>query len=138
MKIIPDKFPRDPLGWAGNQAGHTMIGAMFAFDFCMVFHAVAGEYPFKSTLFAVLVLVYLIFVELKGQGWKGIDTVEDTAFVASGGAMILFPFSEITPGVFETSVSPEAFGMIALAWQAYMAGGMAGRYWARLRSAGDA
>ena len=139
IRIIPDAYPTSPLLWAANQAGHTLLGAMLALDIAMVWFHVAGEYPYKTPLFVALALGYLIWVELIGQGWNGPDTIEDSAFVACGAAMMLMPYSEILPGTFALNVSPETSVAIAAGWQAYMFGGMAGRCWNKRRraAAGD-
>ena len=79
MILFPDDQPGDPIGWAGNQAGHAMIG----FGLSLV----AGP--------LVAVLVYFIAWEVLYQireldgGWK--DSVSDTAHVASGALLAAFP-----------------------------------------------
>jgi diacylglycerol kinase len=49
----------DPLGWAGNQSGHFMIAAAFAYWFAVIGYAWSGEYPHRWVMFGCLAAVYL-------------------------------------------------------------------------------
>lgn len=136
--IIPSRYPTAPLMWAANQCGHTLLGGMAAFNSAMILFALSGEYPYKQPLFLAVALTYLFCVELVGQGWRGVDTIEDAGFVAAGAAMVLFPFAEIQPGMIGLIFDPMAFAAWAIGWQGYIIGGMIGRYINRCRVSRDA
>lgn len=105
--ITPDNFRANPLGWAGNQAGHMMICAALAFVLSMAWFYVFGEYPYRWALALAIAAIYLA-IELPQHGgfW---DSLEDTIFVCGyGGAMFLFPFQEIERGNAMLTFNPSA------------------------------
>lgn len=79
MILFPDDQPGDPLGWAGNQAGHAMIG----FGLSLV----VGPIVAVLAYFIAWEVLYQIR-ELDG-GWK--DSIADTAHVAAGAVLAAFP-----------------------------------------------
>jgi heme/copper-type cytochrome/quinol oxidase subunit 4 len=50
----PDQFKRDWYGWATNQLGHIMIGLALACALTLLYFWAAGEFPYKTHLFAVI------------------------------------------------------------------------------------
>lgn len=83
MRLGPSSFPRDPYGWACNQAGHLAIG----FGLSLVLGPVAA---------AVLYFVaweVLYQVRRLGGGWR--DSVADTLFVGVGGLLSAYPAFQV-------------------------------------------
>jgi hypothetical protein len=83
--LTPSSFHDDWYGWATNQMGHAMIGMAMACVLTVAYFYVAGEFPFKWHLFAVISCGYAAW-ELAVQKWQGWDTVEDWLFVCAYGA----------------------------------------------------
>lgn len=75
--ITPDDFPGDPLGYAGNQAGHALLGAFLA----VLWACLSTWWPVPVGV----VLAYYLAVEV-AQGWS-LDGVEDAAYVGAGAAL---------------------------------------------------
>lgn len=81
----PSSFARDWYGWATNQMGHFVLGAVFACAGTVLWYWAWGEFPHKEWLFVFIGAGYLAF-ELCFQKWQGWDTVEDWLFVCAYGA----------------------------------------------------
>ena len=81
----PSDFARDWYGWATNQMGHFVLGAVFACAGTILWYWLAGEFPRREWLFVFIGAGYLAF-ELCFQKWQGWDTVEDWLFVVAYGA----------------------------------------------------
>lgn len=96
--MTPDAFRRDAYGYLANQSGHILLGIFLAFLGCFVQFLGTAEFPLRLGVWVVILLGYLGF-EVVSQGWSGLDTVEDTAFVAVYGAGgTLWTFREINIG----------------------------------------
>lgn len=94
----PDDFEGDWYGWLTNQVSHTGLGIFAVFFLSLACFLFAGEMPYKVAVYAVILFGYLLF-EMVGQGWRGWDSLEDTAFVVAYGAGgVLSSFSEVSPG----------------------------------------
>lgn len=99
MTIKPDDFKADPYGYLTNQLGHIALGVFFVFIVSRLWFEVFGEYPVRLTLWLVTGAVYFFIVELMLQGWRGLDTLEDTIFVwVYGAGAPLYAFKETIPG----------------------------------------
>jgi hypothetical protein len=81
----PDNFPRKPIEWMTNQGAHAALGLALVLLVSFAGWATRGEYPTRREIWAVCVLLVLLF-ELGVQGWHCWDTVNDTAFMAGWGA----------------------------------------------------
>lgn len=100
-----DAFENDWYGWVTNQGSHIGLGVLLTFVLCAGFFLFFGEMPFKLAVLAVIATGYLAF-EVGVQGWRGIDTIEDTVFVVGYGASgALVGFSEIAPGSAHLSIN---------------------------------
>lgn len=105
--ITPSNFRADPLGWAGNQAGHLLIGAAVAFAAAMSGLWLMGEYPSRWVIAAVVAVVYLA-IELPQCGGLA-DTLEDIMFCCGYGvAIFVFTFREVEPGNSLLVFNPQA------------------------------
>lgn len=95
--ITPSNFRADPLGWAGNQAGHLLIGAATALAAALAGLWLLGEYPSRWLIATVVVAIYLA-IELPQRGGLA-DTIEDIMFCCGYGvAVFVFTFREVEPG----------------------------------------
>jgi hypothetical protein len=94
----PDNFDREPVKWMTNQAAHAALGLALVLLASCVGWATRGEYPYRLEIWAVCVLLVLLF-ELGVQGWHCWDTIHDTAFTAGWGASgTLLVFQETDAG----------------------------------------
>lgn len=94
----PNAFPRDWYGWVTNQISHIGVGVFLAFLICAVYFAVYKELPYRVPAYLVILSGYLAF-EILAQGYRGLDSIEDTVFTVGYGASAIFAgFSEIYPG----------------------------------------
>ena len=95
LKFLPDSYRGQPELWLANQTGHMMLGIILVVVLSFLHVLAFGEYPYKSTILAVVLVGYGVIGELN-QGWRGWDTVEDTLFVVGYGAgSILWTFREV-------------------------------------------
>ena len=81
----PDNFDREPVKWMTNQGAHAALGLALVLLVSWVGWATRGEYPTRWEIWAVCVLLVLVF-EFGVQGWHRWDTVHDTVFTAGWGA----------------------------------------------------
>jgi hypothetical protein len=126
--ITPSNFRADPLGWAGNQAGHILIAAMFAYWMAVIGYLMMGEYPYRWTIFGALVAVYLA-LEVPQNG-ETADTIEDILVVlAYGGGVFIWSMKEITPGLSALNFDPVAALPLVGIMNLHFALGMAVRWW---------
>lgn len=96
--LEPDDFADDWYGWLTNQVSHIGLGIFAVFFLSLACFLFVGEMPYKIAAYTVILLGYLLF-EIVGQGWRGWDSMEDTAFVVAYGAGgVLSAFSEVSPG----------------------------------------
>ena len=136
LKIEPDSFPNDPLGWAGNQAGHLMIAAMFAFWVAFAWFSFFEEYPYKIVLFMALSVAYLS-LELP-QGGGLLDTLEDILVVLGyGGGLFIMSFDEISVGSSVTHFDLVGAVPLISMMTAHFAAGMIFRFWQMTRLKND-
>jgi len=84
----PEDFKGDGYGYVTNQLSHTLLGGFLVTTYCYLGLAILGEYPNQTVAFVVITLAYLIWWEIVHQGWRGLDTIEDTLYVTLGA----FPF----------------------------------------------
>jgi len=75
--ITPSNFRADPLGWAGNQAGHILIAAVFAYWVAVGGYLLMGEYPARWAIFGALVAMYLA-IEVADLAAAGYVMPQDT------------------------------------------------------------
>lgn len=132
MVITPSAFRADPLGWAGNQAGHIAIAAFFAYWVAVGGFLLMGEYPQRWAIFGALVAIYLS-LEVPQNGTLA-DTIEDIlVVVAYGGGLAIWSMREITPGVSALSFDPVAAMPLVSVITLHFAAGMAVRWWQMVR-----
>jgi hypothetical protein len=132
MRIAPSNFRADPLGWAGNQAGHMALAAVFAYWFAVLGYLAMGEYPYRWTIFATLAAVYLVLEA--PQGGTFADTLEDILVVVGyGGGLAIWSMREIAPGVPTLSFDPIATMPLVGLMTFHFAAGMAIRAWQKWR-----
>lgn len=96
--FTPDDFKYDWYGYLTNQISHVGLGMFFVWLVCALSFLAIGELPFKIAVFFAMSLLYFSF-EMIVQGWRGLDTLEDMAFVVmygSGGTLLAF--SELNIG----------------------------------------
>lgn len=88
----PDAFQADAYGWVTNQLSHALVGLVLVA--LVSFLLSRSEWIEDKGLFALALVVAGYFIgwevawQLVGAGWT--DALEDTAFVALGGAVGLF------------------------------------------------
>jgi hypothetical protein len=121
MLIVPDDFRNDWRGYVVNQFGHAALGVLMVFAISTSWVWVAGEYPHKEAIALIVLVAYLGVIELAVQGWRGWDTLEDTAFTGYGVAMPLLAFSEAQPGILTGSIL-DAAGIFFMGFFHLMAG----------------
>lgn len=93
-----DNFAGDWYGWATNQISHVFVGVFLVFWLCTCYFFTFGEMPYKTAVLGVMLSGYLLF-EIGVQGWRGLDTIEDTVFtVGYGAAGVLSGFTEVSQG----------------------------------------
>jgi len=106
----PDAFPNDWYGWCTNQISHIFVGLFAVFVLCILAFFVIGEMPHKAAVYSVVLCGYVAF-EVIAQGWRGLDTIEDTVFVTAYGAGgILAGFTEVEAG--STVLAVNIFGLL--------------------------
>lgn len=98
MLFPPSAFKNDWYGWLTNQVSHIFLGLSLVFVTCFLWLAAFGEFPYRLHSWLSLVTLYIAY-ECAFQGWRGVDTIEDTLFVTFYGAGgTLYTFHEVTPG----------------------------------------
>ena len=84
--IKPDDFRGQPYAYLTNQAGHFLLGFCVVTFYVWAQVVVTGIYIPQAVAVGVCVAVYFGFIELTLQGWRGLDTLQDTYFFACGTA----------------------------------------------------
>lgn len=110
--ITPSRFPGDPLGYAGNQCGHGVIGA-----FAAMVVLTAGVSPWWAAPLAA-VLYWLKIEWLPGQvrlDWA--DSLDDTAHAWCGAALFVAVGLSFPGGAFSGDWTAHA---VFAAWGAFM------------------
>ena len=86
----PSSFEAKPYEWATNQISHAMfVGFGAATFFSLVALKASGVWPEPGVTFACVVLTYAAIWERAVQGWRGIDSLADSVFVAYGAAAFI-------------------------------------------------
>ena len=110
--ITPSRFENDPLGYAGNQCGHGVIGAVAAMIAMMAGIHVAWAVPMAALLYWFQIEV------LPGQvrlDWA--DSLDDTAHAWLGGALFVSAGVSFPNGAWSGDWTALA---VAAAWGAFM------------------
>ena len=84
-------FDNDPYGYLTNQIGHIVLGCYvvtLVVGFC--FNFLCNEYPNQVPYVIAVMFAYVVIWELGVQGWKGLDTLEDSLYFSMGAALWLF------------------------------------------------
>jgi hypothetical protein len=124
----PSAFLDDWEGWLGNQTGHIYAGMFMAFWLCVASLVLMGELPHRVDVFAFCFIAYVAF-EIKFQGWKGYDTIEDTVFVVGYGAGgPLSALNEIAAGGADASINIIGLIVFFVISPIHLAFGVAFRY----------
>lgn len=88
MQITPSSQPNDPLGWAGNQSGHVLMGAFTA---ALLVYLGATSAVGLATVFVVWVVLWEVIYQWRILGGSGRDGLTDSAFFLWGG---LYTFAD--------------------------------------------
>jgi hypothetical protein len=91
----PSKFEGDPYGGFLNQWSHCTVSAAIFAAICIGWSAIFGEMPLRWPVAMLQIAAYAVVIEWWTQGWKGRDSIEDTAFVALGPIAIAASFEEV-------------------------------------------
>ena len=83
MAFAQDYFDR-PWLWAANQTGHFTLGFIMTSVLLWAVYVFLGEYLNQLAAGITVVLFYFAVIEIAAQGWRGLDTILDTYFVALG------------------------------------------------------
>ena len=86
MLIKPDDFRGRPYAYLTNQAGHFLLGFCAVTFYTWLQLVVSGVYVEQWVSVFLCVAVYFFFIELTLQGWRCLDTLQDTYFFACGTA----------------------------------------------------
>ncbi len=82
--VKPDDFKGNPYGYVTNQAGHFLIGFFSPSSYIWPVFVVNGVYIDQSAVALCMLAAYFIIIELALQGWRGLDTLQDTFYVGLG------------------------------------------------------
>jgi len=94
--IKPNDFAGQPYLYLLNQAGHFLLGFFGVNTYVWLILVTADIYLDQNFAFAGLVLFYFLVVELTLQGWRGLDTAQDTLYFSLGaGAWLSIDMSEV-------------------------------------------
>ena len=91
----PSSFAADPIGGAGNQGTHVLIGGSIATAICVLWAYWYGEMPVRWTLWLAILVLYAVVIEWLVQGWNWWDSVQDTYFISVGAAAPLVSLKEV-------------------------------------------
>ena len=95
----PSHYRSNPMGWAKQMGALYAIGQITAVLACYGWLLIAGEYPYRYMVFAVMVLVFGIRQEFCGCGWQLGNTLENAiGFTIWGAGPILYAFREVSIG----------------------------------------
>jgi di/tricarboxylate transporter len=109
----PSRFDGDPYGGFLNQWGHYTGGAASFMMACGAWFIVDGEMPPRYIAAGVLVLAYALLIEVAAQGWRGLDSVEDTLFVAMGAITVASSVEEAAAVGWLSQVTINVGGLMA-------------------------
>ena len=84
----PSAFDGDPYGGFLNQWGHFTGGVAAFLLACAAFFVFDGEMPPRYIAAVFVIGAYVWIIEIRVQGWRGKDSLEDTLFFSMG-AMLL-------------------------------------------------
>ena len=99
MLFESNSFPTDWYGYLTNQLGHIVVGVFLVFVVNRAGFELLGEYPHRLHVWWLVTIFYVLVVEVRMQGWRGFDTVEDSVFTCCYGAGApLWAFSEVSAG----------------------------------------
>lgn len=94
----PEDFFGNPYGYLTNQIGHVFLGGTVPMYVIGLVYVLTGKYPDQVPIVLNFVLAYAIAWEWSKQGWRGLDTVLDIAFVAMGASVYVFVEMDIVLG----------------------------------------
>jgi len=78
-------------------------------------------------VFVALACLYLFWVELVQQGWRGVDTLEDTGAFCCGAGFVLYAFRETNIGTGDFCGLIWDLTPLVIGWATYLTGGAIGR-----------
>ena len=108
----PSRFEGDPYGGLLNQWGHYTLGAAVYILACAGWFFLHGEMPPRGAAAIVMIGAYGIGWELRRQGWRGRDTLEDTGFFGGGVLTVASSVQEIAASGWQSEIVVE-FGYLA-------------------------
>lgn len=136
MLIRPSAFWDDPYGYLTNQVGHIGLGVFMAFVASRAVFELTGEFPVRLHVWVSVLAFYVLVIELTLQGWRGFDTIEDTAFTCFYGAGApLWVFKEVAVGSGAISGDAAALDLFFLAAGSHLALGVSLRLYSRFTKA---
>lgn len=92
----PSKFEGDPYGGLLNQWGHYSLGVACFVLIATGHFAFFGEMPYRWLVAGLLIAFYAICIEWIWQGWRGLDSMEDTLFYAMGPLTVAVSVVEVS------------------------------------------
>ena len=112
----PADFRDDAYGYLTNQVGHVFFGATIPMFVIGLSYYSTGRYPDQIPIVINFVLSYLIGWELMTQGFRGLDTLLDTLFVAVGTSLYIIVEMDI---VLDRLLVAFALVYVGLLWSTY-------------------
>lgn len=86
-----DNFNSDPYGYLTNQIGHVVLGCyVVTLVVGLCYNFVCTEYPEQWPFAVGCMFAYFLLWELGVQGWKGLDSIEDSLYFSLGASLWLF------------------------------------------------
>ena len=91
----PESFEDDWYKGCLNQCSHSIIGVVSAAIVVSCYSLWADELPFRSIIAIGFSFLFILYIQIYRQGWKGADTIWDSYFYILGLCAALFSFVEI-------------------------------------------
>jgi len=88
-----EAYDKDAYGYLTNQIGHLVLGnylMTIVVSIAYFFYYDGSYYPSQIPFAIALMFGYVAIWELGIQGWKGLDTIEDSMYFCLGTALWLF------------------------------------------------
>ena len=86
-----ESFEEDAYGYLTNQISHVVLGFyVITLIVGITFNFFLDAYPNQVPFVLAAVFGYLFIWELGIQGWRGLDTLEDSMYFSMGASLWLF------------------------------------------------
>lgn len=93
--ITPCRYPRDPITDFFSQVGKLACAGGVTLMCAFGWREATGEMPGRMALFLAVVLGYALAIEVLCVGWDARDSWADSAFVALGAGLVVWPVREV-------------------------------------------